>query len=218
MITAHDHIAAVLLAGGKARRMGGGDKCLLELAGSPMLNWVIQRMETQVSTTVINANGDPERFSLFSHPVISDTIKDHPGPLAGILAGMHWTTKNAPQCSHIISVPTDAPFLPIDLVAKLQAAATGTPNEIILASSHNRTHPVIGLWPTALASDLEEAITIGVRKVMDWVENYPVVIVEFTDVKIGTREIDPFFNTNTPAHLQEARLLLEEMLAGTGTK
>ena len=212
MITSHDHITAVLLAGGQAKRMGGGDKCLLELAGSPMLTWVIQRIETQTKSLILNANGNIERFALFGHPVIKDTIEGHPGPLAGILAGMRWAEKNAPQTTHIVTIPTDAPFLPSDLITRLNAASTTPKNEIVLANSHGRTHPVIGLWPVTLAPELNEAIQIGVRKVMDWVENYPVVTVEFADVKIGNREIDPFFNTNTPEHLQEARLILEEML------
>ena len=212
MITSHDHITAVLLAGGKAKRMGGGDKCLLELAGSPMLTWVIQRVETQVKSLILNANGDIDRFTLFGHPVVTDTIKGHPGPLAGILAGMKWAEINAPHTTHIVTIPTDAPFLPFDLITRLNAASTPQKSEIILANSHSRTHPVIGLWPVTLAPELNEAIQIGVRKVMDWVENYPVVTVEFADVKIGNRDIDPFFNTNTPEHLQEARLILEEML------
>jgi len=192
--------------------MGGGDKCLLELAGSPILSWVIERVKTQTNALVINANGDPDRFALFGHPVTPDPMAGHPGPLAGILAGMQWAKKNTPQSTHIVTIPTDAPFIPSDLITKLHAASIGDPSEIILASSHGRTHPVIGLWPVALSSDLNDALKIGVRKVMDWVENYPVIIVEFPDAKIGNREVDPFFNTNTPEHLQEARLILEEMI------
>ena len=212
MTIPHKHVSAVLLAGGQARRMGGGDKCLLEIAGSPMLAWVIERIENQVGSLVINANGNPDRFTLFNHPVTADTISGHLGPLAGILAGMRWAAENAPASTRIVSLPTDAPFLPLDLVDKLNAGASGTEAKIVLAASNGRTHPVFGLWPVILADDLDLALHTGVRKVMDWVENYPVETVDFANVNIGGRELDPFFNTNTPEHMQEARLVLEDML------
>jgi len=192
--------------------MGGGDKCLLELAGSPMLTWVIKRMKTQIDTLAINANGEADRFTLFNLPVIADPFPGQLGPLAGILAGMRWASENSTQCTHIITCPTDAPFLPLDLVEKLNQQAGPNGTKIVLAASNGRTHPVFGLWPVTLADDLEQAISSGTRKIMAWVENHPAATVNFPPVNIGKQEIDPFFNTNTPENMGQARLVLEAML------
>ncbi len=212
MSSSHSHISGVLLAGGKSRRMGGGDKCLLELAGSPMLAWVIERMQTQVDSLAINANGSPARFSLFNRPVIPDPYPGQLGPLAGILAGMRWASEKSPDYTHIATCPTDAPFIPLDLVKKLNLKCRSDGSNIVLASSNGRTHPVFGLWPVKLKDDLDEAVRSGTRKIMDWAEKHPTQIVEFKSVKIGTHDMDPFFNTNTPENMGEARLALETML------
>ena len=211
MNNAHNHITAVLLAGGQARRMGGGDKCLLELAGSPMLAWVIERLETQITTMVINANGQPDRFSLFGKPVIADTISGNLGPLAGVLTGMRWANTNTPDATHIVTLPTDAPFLPLNLIEKLNNSQIETKAKITLAASNGRTHPVFGLWQIDLADDLQNALQNGTRKVMHWVENHPTETVNFPDITIGQHQLDPFFNTNTPENMQEARLILENI-------
>lgn len=206
----------LLLAGGMSRRMseafaeGRGDKGLLDIAGKPMLGHVIERLSPQVGAMVINANGDPERFAAFRLPVVADTIEGFAGPLAGILAGLRWSQANAPEATHVVSVSTDAPFLPGDLVAKLQTALANAPGAIALARSEGTLHPVIGLWPVALADDLEEALRAGTRKVLAWTDRHGTVPVDFPLIRLKDRVVDPFFNANTPDELAQAR----ELLAG----
>ena len=225
----------VLLAGGQSRRMfalardgaaaagpgepgaGQGDKGLLAIAGRPMLAHVIERLAPQVGRMVINANGDPARFAPFGLPVVADTIEGFVGPLAGVLAGMRWSARQAPEAEAIVTVSTDAPFLPSDLVARLTAAAaekrhaTAHPiaRPIAMARSGGELHPVIALWSVALADDLEAALRDGVRKVLRWTDRHGTLPVEFPFQRIGGRMIDPFFNANTPEELDEARALLE---------
>jgi molybdenum cofactor guanylyltransferase len=109
----------LLLAGGLSRRMSGGDKSLRLLAGRPLLQHVVDRLRPQVDGLVLNAHGDPDRFAGFDLPVVADSIPDFAGPLAGVLAGLDWAAENRPDCSFIVSVATDAPFLPEDLVNRL---------------------------------------------------------------------------------------------------
>ncbi|MBY0226052.1 MAG: molybdenum cofactor guanylyltransferase MobA [Hyphomicrobium sp.] len=204
----------LLLAGGQSRRMsdafaaGRGDKGLLELSGKPMLGHVIERLAPQAGRLVINANGDPQRFASFDLPVVPDTIEGFAGPLAGILAGMRWSLANAPGATHVVSVSTDAPFLPADLVTKLQQGLATASGSIALAQSGGELHPVIGLWPVALADDLEQALRSGTRKVLAWTDRHGTVSVEFPFTQLNGRSVDPFFNANTPEELAEARHLL----------
>ena len=209
-------VTGLILAGGQSRRMGpafagmrGGDKGLLDLAGKPMLAHVIARLRAQVDCMVINANGDPERFATFGLPVVADTVQGFVGPLAGVLAGMRWSAANAPAASHVASVSADAPLVPANLVERLSSAAMKRPGAIALAASGGEMHPVIGLWPVALADDLEAALRAGVRKVLAWTDRHGTLPVEFPFVEIKGRQIDPFFNANTPEELDEARRLLQ---------
>lgn len=206
--TARAAITGVLLAGGQSRRMGGGDKGLRELAGRPMLAHVIERLRPQVDRLVLNANGDPTRFAPFGLPVVGDTVEGFVGPLAGVLAGMRWSRAHAPAARYICSVSTDAPFLPADLVSRLAAALAARPMAIALARSGGELHPVIGLWPVALADDLETELAAGVRKVLRWTDKHGTVPVDFAPVTIGAESVDPFFNANTPEELDTARRLL----------
>ena len=212
MASAHADITGILLAGGQSRRMGGGDKGLLKLAGKTMLQHVIDRMAGQVPRQVqslaINANGDANRFTEYGLPVFPDTMADHPGPLAGILAGMQWARENTKECQWIATVSTDAPFLPSNLIEKLHEAASANPGAIAIASSEGHVHPVIGLWPVRHADDLHEALLSGVRKVLAWTDRHGTVPVDFPLEKIGEDGIDPFFNANTPEELEVARQLL----------
>ena len=137
----------VLLAGGLSRRMGGGDKCLRPLAGRPLLQHVLERMEPQADTIVLNANGDAARFSAFALPVVTDPVAGHAGPLAGILSGMLWAREFRADAADIVSVPTDCPFLPSDLVDRLLMAREAAAVSSAYAASAGRTHPVVGLWP-----------------------------------------------------------------------
>jgi molybdopterin-guanine dinucleotide biosynthesis protein A len=201
-------VTGVILAGGQSRRMGGGDKGLLDLAGKPMLAHVIERLAPQVGRVVVNANGDPARFAAFGLPVVADTVPDFAGPLAGVLAGMRWSRANAPAARWIATAAGDAPLLPRDLVERCLQALVGRSGAIPLARSAGGLHPVIGLWPVALADDLEAQLAAGVRKVLAWTDRHGTVPVSFPFVEVGGTELDPFFNANTPQELGELRALL----------
>ncbi len=206
-------ITGVLLAGGQSRRMfpgqAGGDKALRDLAGKPMMAHVIERLGRQAGRLVINANGDPARFAQFGLPVAPDTIDGFVGPLAGVLAGMRWSQVHMPSATHIATVSTDAPFIPLDLVARLAAGVVDRPRAIAIARSGGELHPVIGLWPVALADDLEAALRDGVRKVLAWTDRHGTQAVDFEFIAMAGRQIDPFFNANHPDELDEARRLLQ---------
>ena len=205
-----DATIGVLLAGGQARRMGGGDKCLLELAGKPLLAHVIERLAPQTERLVLNANGDPARFAEFGLPVIADPVEGFAGPLAGVLAGFNWARENAPHARWIATAATDTPFFPLDLVPRLLDATVGQYPAIALAKSNGRMHPVFGLWPTVLFEDLREALEHGTRKVLDWTGRHPTMTAEFPDVRLGEATLDPFFNANRPDDLAHAEALLSE--------
>lgn len=203
MIAKQD-VVGVLLAGGQARRMGGGDKCLKLIGDKPILSHIIDRLSSQVSTLVLNANGDTTRFAEFNLPVQADSIDGFAGPLAGVLTGMDWARENAPRCDWILSVPTDAPFLPVDLGDRLRAAINTENSHMARAASGGRAHPVVGLWPVALRDDLHAAMTKeDIRKVDRWTARFSV-----SDVDFSTTPIDPFFNANSPEDIAKAESLL----------
>ena len=203
-------VTGVILAGGQSRRMGGGDKGLLELAGKPMLAHVIDRLAPQVGRLIINANGDPARFAAFGLPVVADTVAGFAGPLAGVLAGMRWSRANAPAARWIATAAGDAPLLPVDLVARCLEAVEDRPGAIALAQSAGELHPVIGVWPVALADDLEAQLAGGVRKVLHWTDRHGTVPVAFPMLRLCDIEIDPFFNANTPQDLDKLRAILAQ--------
>lgn len=197
-------VAGVLLAGGLARRMGGGDKALRLVGEESLLARVIARVRPQVQTLVLNANGDPARFESFGLPVVADVVEGFAGPLAGVLTGLEWAARHAPDCDWIASVATDAPFVPEDLVARLLAAAEAEGADMACAASGGRPHPVFGLWPVRLAEGLRHAmIEEGVRKVDAWTARYRLAVADYSD-----RPFDPFFNANSPEDLAEAERLL----------
>ena len=196
----------LLLAGGQSRRMGGGDKALRILGGQTLLDHVIRRVRPQVAALVLNANGDPLRFARFGLPVVADSVADFAGPLAGVLAGLDWTAANRPDCEFIVSIATDAPFLPTDLVARLVDGIEREGAKLACAASGGQSHPVIGLWPVALREALREAVGAeGIRKVDVWTGRYSLATVEFP---VGA--VDPFFNANRPEDLERAAALLQE--------
>ena len=198
-----ERVAGVLLAGGLARRMGGGDKCLLELRGRPMLAHAIDRLGPQVAALAVNANGDPARFSAFDLPVVADVVEGFAGPLAGVLTGMVWARAEAPGAEWLVTAATDTPFFPTDLVARLHAAAADA--EVAFAASGGRTHPVFGLWRLTLIDDLRRALTEeDERKIDRFAGRYRVAEVDFP-----LRPFDPFFNVNRPEDLAEAMRLSE---------
>jgi len=210
MNAGRSEITGVILAGGQSRRMGGGDKGLLALAGKPMLAHVIDSLAPQVGRMIINANGDPARFAAFGLPVVADTVGGFAGPLAGILAGMRWSAANAPAARWIATAAGDAPLLPRDLVARFVEAAADRPHAVALAQSAGELHPVIGLWPVTLAGDLEAQLASGVRKVLHWTDRHGTVPVVFSMVRLSGIEIDPFFNANTPQDLDRLRAILAQ--------
>ena len=194
----------VILAGGLARRMGGGDKALRPLGGVPLLDRVIVRAAPQVAGLCLNANGDPSRFAPWTLPVVPDDVPGAPGPLAGILAALDWAAATRPEIELVASFPCDAPFIPRDLVARLAAARRGERAEIAVAASGGRTHPVVALWPVALRGELRRALVEeGIRKVERWMARHPTAVVEF-----ACDPADPFLNGNTPEDLAEAERLL----------
>jgi molybdopterin-guanine dinucleotide biosynthesis protein A len=197
-------IAGVLLAGGLSRRMGGGDKCLRPLGGRTILERIVERVRPQVSRLVLNANGDAARFAAFDLPVAGDTVAGFAGPLAGVLTGLEWARQNMPECRWLASFPTDAPFLPRDLVAQLAQAIARSGADMACATSDGRAHPVVGLWPVRLADDLRRAmVEEDIRKVDTWTARYRLEQVAFP-----VAPFDPFFNTNRPEDLEAAEALL----------
>ncbi|HJU16239.1 MAG TPA: molybdenum cofactor guanylyltransferase MobA [Stellaceae bacterium] len=200
-------LVGLLLAGGQSRRMGGGDKALRELAGMPLLAHVVARLRPQVEALVLNVNGDPVRFAAFGLPVAADSVPGFAGPLAGVLAGLDWASAHRPDCAAVVSVATDAPFLPRDLAARFVAAVGEAGADLACAASGGRAHPVFGLWPVRLREDLRHAVVEeGVRKVDQWTARHPMITVDFAD-----RPVDPFFNANRPEDLATAARLLAEM-------
>ena len=206
MSAARQPHAGIVLAGGLGRRMGGGDKPLLELGGKPMLARVIARLSPQVERVVINANGDPARFARYGLPVVPDTIQGFAGPLAGILAGMRWSQQNLPEARFVVSVAADTPFFPKDLVARLAEGCGRDERTIALAASTAGTHPVFGLWPVALADDLDAFLRSGEGgKILKFADRHLRLNVPFDDLVLpdGTA-VDPFFNVNTPEDARRA--------------
>ena len=194
----------VVLAGGKARRMGGGDKCLLSVGGRPILDHVVERIRFQVSSLILNTNGDLSRFEEYGLPVVADVVQGFAGPLAGVLTGMEWAAAHAPDVRWVVSIAADTPFPPEDLVARLLAAVEGEGAEMACAASGGRAHPVFGLWPVRLKDELRRAvIEEEVRKVDVWTARYRLVEVEF-----ARQPFDPFFNINRPEDLEEAERLI----------
>jgi len=201
---ARSSVLGVLLAGGRARRMGGGDKCLRPLGSGTILTHVIARARPQTDGLLLNANGDPARFAAFGLPVAADVVEGFAGPLAGVLSGMAWARAHRPDLPWIATIATDTPFFPRDLVARLLAAALRAGADLACAASGGRAHPVFGLWPVRLAEDLRRAmLEEEIRKVDLWTARHRLVEVSF-----AADPIDPFFNTNRPEDLAEAERLL----------
>jgi molybdopterin-guanine dinucleotide biosynthesis protein A len=198
-------VAGVLMAGGLSRRMGGGDKCLRPLAGRPILAHIIERVRPQVGPLLLNANGDPGRFADFGLPVAVDVVEGFAGPLAGVLTGLEWAAECAPGCRWLASFACDAPFLPLDLVARLLAAVEAEGADLACAASLGRPHPVFGLWPLALKNDLDRAMREeAVRKVDVWTKHYRLATVDFLPAETSAGPLDPFFNTNRLEDLEQA--------------
>lgn len=204
-----DGIAGLVLCGGRATRMGGGDKCLLPLGSSTVLDHIIDRAAPQLGQIAISANGDPDRFKSFALAVLPDEDPSHAGPLAGILAGMEWFSRSE-EWRAMVSLAGDTPFIPTDLVSQLAAASHAETDVIAVAMSRERTHPVIALWPLSLRDDLRRFLTDGEdRSVRGFASRHAVVEVAFDDTDLPGGRCDPFFNINRPDDLVAADRLLK---------
>lgn len=193
----------VLLAGGLARRMGGGDKPMRTIAGRTILDRVIDRIRPQCDTLILNANGDPTRFVDFGLPVVPDVVEGFAGPLAGILTALEWTAANRRDAQWVLSVATDCPFLPRDLVQRLHRVRETEDADLAVAASGEQVHPVIGLWKVALRDELRHALVIeDTRKIDRWTARYKIATATWQ-----TQPLDPFFNANTIDDIAEAEKL-----------
>ncbi len=194
----------LVLAGGLARRMGGGDKARIRIGGVTILARVLARLAPQCGQIILNANGDPARFADTGLPVIADTVPGFAGPLAGILAGLDWAAAHAPGTAWLVSVPGDCPFLPKDLVSRLHDARIASGAALACARSGEQTHPVVGLWAVALREDLRRALVDeDMRKIDLWTARHGIATADWP-----ARPIDPFFNVNTPEDAAQAEELV----------
>ena len=193
----------LVLAGGLARRMGGGDKARIKIGGASILQRVLACLTPQCSRIIINANGDPARFADTGLPVIADSVPDFAGPLAGILAGLDWAAQNVPAAEWLVSVPGDCPFLPKDLVTRLYEARVTSNVPLACARSGEWRHPVVGLWSVKLREDLRHALmSEGLHKIELWTARHGIAIAEWP-----AAPIDPFFNVNTPKDAAQAEAI-----------
>lgn len=198
-----ENTLGVILAGGLSRRMGGGDKPMRTIGGRTILSRVVERMAPQCGDLILNANGDASRFAAFGLPVVPDDVGDFAGPLAGILAALDWTAEHRPEAAYVVSAAADCPFLPRDLVARMQAARESEGAMLAVARSGDQTHPVIGLWSVALRHDLRHALVVDdMRKIDRWTARHSLATVDWP-----TQPLDPFFNANRPEDLDEAERL-----------
>jgi molybdopterin-guanine dinucleotide biosynthesis protein A len=197
-MTSHS-FTGLILAGGLSRRMGGGDKSLLDFGGAPLISSVISRLAPQAGPLVLNANGDPARYAFTGLPIVADVVPNHIGPLAGVLTGFDWIKRNAPDCRWLVTVPGDSPLIPPDLVERLAAAQA----EVAVARSGGHSHPVFSLWKVELADTLAKMVAAGERRMGAALDRFDAAEVEWP-----TSPYDPFLNVNTPDDLKAARELL----------
>ena len=200
----HPPSLGLVLAGGLARRMGGGDKALITIGGKTILERVLALLAPACAAVILNANGDPARFRRFGLPVVPDSVPDFAGPLAGILAGLDWAAANRPDLEWVVSTPGDCPFLPRDLVARLHDVRKTAGAPLACARSGDWRHPVVGLWPVALRDDLRHALMVeDLRKIEVWTARHGIAIADW-----NPDPIDPFFNVNTPEDRAQAERLV----------
>ncbi len=205
-------IVGCILAGGQSRRMGGGDKALRLLQNRSMLDLVVERMRPQVRHLVLNANGDPARFSDYNLAIVQDDIDGFAGPLAGVSAGLNWARQNVPTCTHIATAAADTPFFPHNLVDQFISGKPLNANTIVMASSQGNRHPVFALWPIDLADDLSHWLQhTDTYKVVAWARNHELKMVDFPMIETPQEIFDPFFNANTPEDLVVAQRLVDQI-------
>ena len=197
---ASESVVGIILAGGLARRMGGGDKCLLPLAGKTLLQRTIERAQPQVSQLLLNANGSSLRFARTRLPVIADANPNNLGPLAGVHAGFTWMQVNTPKHEWLVSFASDTPFFPTNIADELLAAALKANKTIAVATSKLRVHPVFSIWHVSVASKISAQLITGeAPRLQDWMKAQEALEVDF-----NADGYDPFFNINTPQDLYAA--------------
>jgi len=202
-MTTESATLGLVLAGGLARRMGGGDKPRTMIGGQTILSRVIERLTPQCTQLILNANGDPSRFADTRLPVIPDDVPDFAGPLAGVLAGLDWAAANAPGTEFVASVPGDCPFLPRDLVARLHRVRLAENKPLACARSGAWRHPVVALWRVSLRDDLRRALTVeDLRKIEIWTARHGIALADWP-----AEPVDPFFNVNAPEDAAAAERL-----------
>lgn len=196
----------LILAGGKSSRMGSV-KALLEIGDDTILGHIIRRLSPQVSGITLNASDDfPNPLGL---RLLPDRLAGQPGPLAGVLAGLRDLKARSIPATHLLTVPSDSPFVPADLVSRLHAG-TDDPDAIIITASDGRVHPVFGLWPISIADDLETWLADPEnRRIKAFLQRHRTVAIEFPPIETPHGLLDPFFNINTPEDLEEARRFAE---------
>ena len=184
MLNKHN-VTAVILAGGKGRRMDGKDKGLVDFVNRPLIEYVIDAIKPQVETIILNANRNQEQYSQYGYPVISDALLDYQGPLAGFISALKSSTT-----SHIATLPCDGPFLPKDLVERLILALTDSDAEIAVAHDGDRMQPVYSLIPTTLINSLNSFLDTGERKIDLWYKQHRVALADFSDCPETFRNIN----------------------------
>ena len=193
---------AVILAGGRSSRMGGGDKCLLPMNGKSLISHVLAAIAPQTGDIQINTNGDPGSYLKFGLPVLPDVIGGFQGPLAGLLTGMLWSRRRHSRQAYILSAAADVPFLPENLVARLARNLADQKADIAIAKCADGLHPTIGLWPVDLAERLEhDLMETAIRSMRDWSGQFRVAEVMFASGALA--------NINTPAELAACQGLAE---------
>ena len=207
MQTQNNNICVAILTGGLSSRMGGGIKSLEKFNNKTIFDRILERIIPQAKHIIINSNEDNIKFNEYNLPVIKDKLTGHLGPLAGIHTSLHWIKYNIPQIEWLVSVPSDTPFFPKDLVNKLFFKALENNKKIVLAKSNDKIHPVIGLWKSDLLEDLEENLKKGTRKIMLWVQCHP-----FDTQNFNQNYFDPFFNINSREDLIQAKEIEDRYL------
>jgi molybdopterin-guanine dinucleotide biosynthesis protein A len=196
-----NNMIALVMIGGKSRRIGGGIKSLLEFNNKNIFDRILERLSPQIEKIIINCNLEEKKLVKYHLPIIKDLKKGYLGPLAGIHSAMHWMFEHAPQSKWLITIPGDTPFIPDDLIFQFQSKVSKNLN-IILAQSNNKTHPVIGAWHTSLFNNLEKHLNTGTRKILTWAEDHSIDFINY-----DYQKYDPFFNINTKEDLERAGII-----------
>lgn len=192
MTISKKNITAVILAGGKGRRLGGQDKGLVNLNGKPLIELILERIKPQVSSIIINANRNQSAYSEYGYSVISDDLYDYQGPLAGISSAMKKS-----KTSHILTLPCDSPFLPSDLVERMLKSLDNSISNIVVAHDGKRLQAVHALIPVTLVDSLDAFLANKDRKVELWYAEHHVNIADFFDIP------EAFSNINTEEERQK---------------